>query len=175
MKIGRCVFIGIAGCILVLILVWIGGLLSRSDGDLAALTGAILFARDGWAAWAGGFVAQLVLGVVAAIVYAACFEWVTQRAGIWIGLAIGVGHALFAGVALGFVPAERVIAAGLMPPGAFCEYRGPWCIVAVVAAHLVFGGLAGRAYGAPRHAYTRRVWRAATIEDAAPGSALRNL
>jgi hypothetical protein len=45
-----------------------------------------------------------------------------------------------------------LIDAGIGPPGAFMEYRGPWVLVSFVLAHLVFGTLVGKLYGRAQHA-----------------------
>lgn len=147
MKKRRAVVTGIVSGLLVLILVWIGGLLGHTDADLSALTAAVVFRRADGPAWFGGFAAQLLVGAIAGVVYAVCFEWATRRAGVLIGLVIAIPHTIIAGVTIGFLPGPRIIAAGLMPPGAFYEYRGAWCVAALIVAHLVFGALVGVAYG----------------------------
>lgn len=153
MKLGRAITVGILGAILVLVLVWLGGLLAGSDGDLSALAAATVFGTADGVAWVGGLLIQLALGAAAGIVYAALFEWITASAGPWIGIAIGIPQAIVAGVAVGFLPGQRLIDAGIMPPGGFYEYRGLWCIVAYVVAHVAFGVLMGSAYGATKHAW----------------------
>jgi hypothetical protein len=110
--------------------------------------------------WLAGFVAQLIVAVIAAIVYAAIFEWVTRRAGFWIGVAIAVPHLVIAGLIVGFLPADPLIAAGLRAPGAFFEYEGVWAVIAFICAHLAFGAVVGTIYGATRHPATAapRIW-----------------
>ena len=150
MKLGRAILVGVIGAVIVFVIVWITGRVVGVAADLASLTAAALVGQTGGAAWVAGFVAQLLLGACAAIVYAAIFEWVTERSGAWIGLAIAIAHVIVAGLVVGFLPGERLIEAGVMPPGAFYEYRGPWCIAAFVVAHLVFGWFVGITYGATR-------------------------
>lgn len=154
MKLSRAVIAGVLGALVVLLIVAVGGRVQGawSDGDLCGITAAALFLRSGGVAWWGGLATQLVIGAVAGVVYGALFEWVTAHAGAWIGLVIGVGHAAVAGIAMGFVPAQRLIAARVMPPAAFLEYRGVWCVLAFVLAHVVFGTLQGWLYGRTRHA-----------------------
>jgi len=160
MKIPRAVAAGVLGTVVVIAVVWLGGLASRQDADICALLGAsVTEVRDAWT-WVLGLALQLVIGIVAAIVYAAIFEWVTRRAGVLVGFIVAVGHAVIAGLAVGFLPAARLIEAATTPPGAFMEYRGPLVVVAFVIAHLAFGTIIGLLYGRPRHAVVARrvVW-----------------
>jgi magnesium-transporting ATPase (P-type) len=160
MKLERVISAGIIGCVVVLALVWLAGYFAGADADLVALTAATVFGRVAAGTWIAGFAIQLVLAFVASAVYAALFEWVTLRSGLLIGLVIGIPHAVVAGLAVGFLPGDRLLGAGIAPPGAFFEYRGVWCLVAFIAAHLIFGCIVGAMYGATRHAAptVRRTW-----------------
>jgi hypothetical protein len=152
MKLGRAIGAGIAGGIIVVAAIDIVGWITGANSDLCRLGGVILTGRLDAVGWLAGAVAQLVIAIIAAIVYAAIFELVTRRAGPLIGLAVAVPHVIVAGLAIGFVPAWRLIDAGIGPPGAFMEYRGPWVLVTFVLAHLVFGALVGKLYGRAQHA-----------------------
>ncbi len=152
MRLGRAIGAGIIGGIIVVAAIGVAGWITRANADLCRLGGVILTGRMDAAGWLAGAVAQLVIAIIAAIIYAAIFEWVTRRAGPLIGLAIAVPHVIVAGLAIGFVPAWRLIDAGIGPPGAFMEYRGPWVLVTFVLAHLVFGALVGKLYGRAQHA-----------------------
>lgn len=160
MKSGRAIIVGIIGAIVVMLIVWLGGRVGGASADLAALTAASIAGRTDVSTWLAGVVTQLVLGACAALVYAALFEWLFEHAGSWLGLAVAVPHAIVAGLILGFLPADRLIAAGLTPPGAFYEFAGGWCIAAFVVAHLAFGWFVGAAYGRTRHTVhsTPRAW-----------------
>jgi len=151
MKIGRAIVAGIVGGIVVVIALIVVGWLVGANADLCRLGGVILTRRLDAAGWLAGAVAQLVIAIIAALVYAAIFELVTRRADALIGLAIAVPHVIVAGLAMGFIPASPLIDAGIGPPGAFMEFRGPWVIVTFVLAHLAFGALVGRLYGNTRH------------------------
>jgi hypothetical protein len=152
MKLGRAIGAGIAGGIIVVAAIDIVGWITGANSDLCRLGGVILTGRMDAVGWLAGAVAQLVIAIIAAIVYAAIFELVTRRAGPLIGLAVAVPHVIVAGLAIGFVPAWRLIDAAIGPPGAFMEYRGPWVVVTFVLAHLVFGALVGKLYGGAQHA-----------------------
>jgi len=163
MRLGRASGAGIVGGIVVVSAVGIAGLLAGTHADLCRLGGVILTGRRDAIGWLIGAAAQLLIAVIAGVAYAAIFETVTRRAGALIGLAIAVPHAVVAGLAIGFVPASRLIDAGIGPPGAFMEYRGAWVIATFVLAHLVFGTLIGSLYGTVQHApYTSRQWRDVT-------------
>jgi len=152
MKLGRAVGAGIVGGIIVVAAIDIIGWVTGANSDLCRLGGVILTGRLDAVGWLAGAVAQLVIAIIAAIIYASIFEWVTRRAGPLIGLVIAVPHVIVAGLAIGFVPACRLIDAGIGPPGAFMEYRGAWVLVTFVLAHLVFGALVGKLYGRAQHA-----------------------
>ncbi len=170
MKLSRALSLGVAGSGLILIVLWIGGQIAGTEADLCTVTAALLFGDTGPAAWVGALGIQLLLGGIAAVVYAGFFEYVAERAGALLGLAVAVPHVLFAGLVVGFLPASPMIDVGVMPPGAFYEYRGLWCIAAFIIGHLAFGLLAGMGYGATRHAYPkgRRLWAESPRAGSAP-------
>ncbi len=152
MKLGRAAGAGIVGGVIVVAAIDVAGWITGANADLCRLAGVILTGRLDAVGWLAGAVAQFVIAIVAAIIYAAVFEGVTRRAGPLIGLAIAVPHVIVAGLGIGFVPAWRLIDAGIGPPGAFMEYRGPWVLATFVLAHLVFGALVGKLYGRAQHA-----------------------
>lgn len=164
MRVGRMVAAGIIGAVLVYLIVLAGGIASHTHADLCALLGAALTGSLGAGPWVAGAAAQLAVAIAAAVVYAAIFEWVTQRAGIVLGLIVALGHVIVAGIAVGFLPARRLIDAGVNPPAAFMEYRGALVVAAFVFAHLLFGAVTGALYGAVRHPVlaATTVWRDVT-------------
>jgi hypothetical protein len=160
MRIRRAVLAGLLGAAIVYVIVWSAGRLARQPADLCLLLGGSVTADDGAATWMLGAIGQLVIGMIAALVYAAIFEWVTQRAGAIVGLVVALGHVVVAGIATGFLPARQLIDAGIDPPGAFLEYRGVVVVAAFVLAHVLFGTLIGALYGRVRHTIVaqRGVW-----------------
>jgi len=158
-KTGRAITAGIVGGIIVVIALIVVGWITGASSDLCRLGGVILTGRLDVVGWLAGALAQLVIAIIAAIDYAVIFEFVTRRAGPLIGLAVAVPHVIVAGLAMGFLPAAPMIDAGIGPPGAFMEFRGPWVIVTFVLAHLVFGALVGKLYGSPRHSPVRASYR----------------
>jgi hypothetical protein len=159
MKLGRAISAGIAGGIVVVTAMCVIGWITGAHADLCRLGGVILTGRLDAIGWLTGAATQLVVAIIAAIVYAAIFELVTRRAGALLGLAIAVPHVIVAGLAIGFVPASRLIDAGIGPPGAFMEYRGAWVVATFVLAHLAFGALVGRLYGNAQHAPEKASYR----------------
>ena len=151
MRTRRTILAGIVGCVVTVSIIGLATRVSSSSGDICALVGALVTGRTDMLGWLAGFVVQLVVGVIAAFVYAAIFEWVTRRAGIVLGLAIAVPHMVIAGLSVGFLPGDALIASGLLPVGAFFEYAGGWVVIAFVCAHLAFGAVVGTLYGRPRH------------------------
>lgn len=151
MKLLRAVAAGILGAVLVYLIVLASGVLSSRYADLCLLSGASLTGELGPGTWLIGAAGQLVVAVVAAIVYAVIFEWVTRRAGPVVGFIVALGHVVVAGIAVGFMPAGRLLAADVAPPGAFMEYRGLLVVGGFILAHLAFGTLVGVLYGRPRH------------------------
>ncbi|MEO6877761.1 MAG: hypothetical protein ABI205_04725 [Gemmatimonadaceae bacterium] len=147
MKLGRTIVAGIVGGAMVLAVIGGVGRLGGSHADLCALTGVIVTGRTDSIGWLTGCAAQLTVAVIAALVYAAIFEWVTRRAGAMVGAAIAVPHVTLAGLAVGFLPVSRVIAAGRTPPGFFLEALGPVMVLTFVCAHLLFGTGVGLVYG----------------------------
>lgn len=108
-----------------------------------------------------GFGMHLVLGWLFAFVYTATFHsW--RRANWWLGVAMGLGHALFAlvvgmGVLPAFHPRMATEESGptptrmLEPPGFLGLNYGPGTPLTVILAHLVYGALLGTFY---RHSDT---------------------
>jgi uncharacterized membrane protein len=151
MKLGRAMGAGIAGGIVVVTAIAAAGWATDTDADLCALAGVILTGRQDGIGWLAGAAAQLLLALVFGIMYAAIFEFATRRSGPLTGFAIAVPHAIAAGLAIGFVPVSRLIDVGILPPGAFMEYRGAWVVATFVLAHIAFGVLVGSLYGRIQH------------------------
>jgi hypothetical protein len=151
MKLGRTLLIGVLGTLLAVGIERLAGIIAGRDADLCLLVGAVLSGTVTTGAIALGCVAQLVVAVVSAYIYAFIFEFVTRRAGAVIGFLIGIGHVVIAGLVVGFMPGERLLAADVMPPGAFMEYRGAIVLAGFLLAHLVFGTFVGATYGTVLH------------------------
>lgn len=152
MKRLRTLIIGVIGTLIAVGIERCAGWIAHSDADLCLLVGAVLTGGSSGQAVAIGCLVQLVVAVISAYIYAGIFEYVTRRAGAVIGGLIGVGHVTVAGLIVGFLPGERLLAAGIAPPGAFMEYRG-WIVLAgFLLAHIAFGVFVGATYGAPVHA-----------------------
>ncbi len=169
MRFWRTIIAGIAAGALAIAIVGGAGWLSGVDADLCMLLGAVVTGDTGTTTWLVGGLGQLLVAVVAAIIYAIIFEWVTRRAGAVIGVLIAIPHVVVAGLAVGFLSGSRLLEAGILPPGAFMEYRGAVVLVGFVLAHLVFGTLVGASYGRTRHVVpaTMTIWH--DVTDASRG------
>jgi hypothetical protein len=152
MKILRTLVIGVLGAVLAVGIERLAGWLAGRDADLCVLVGAVLTGRSTTGPMILGCIVQLVVAVVSAFVYAVIIEHVTRRAGALIGFIIGLGHVVIAGLMVGFMPGDRLMHAGVMPPGAFMEYRGSIVLAGFLLAHVVFGTFVGATYGATVHA-----------------------
>lgn len=170
MRTWRAIVAGLAGGVLAIAIVQGAAWVSGGAGDLCGLLGAVVTGDAGTGAWIVGCAAQLAVAAVGGIAYAAIFEWVVRRAGALTGATIAVPHAIVAGLAMGFLPASRLLHAGVMPPGAFMEYGGATVLAAFVAAHLAFGAAVGAIYAGTRHTVhaTTLVWHDVTDPDRRP-------
>lgn len=151
MKLRRTLIIGVLGTLLAVGIERLAGVIAGRDADLCLLVGAVLTGTVTTFSMTLGCIAQLVVAVISAYVYAFIFEFVTRRAGAVIGFIVGIGHVIVAGLVVGFMPGERLLAAGVMPPGAFMEYRGAIVLAGFLLAHLAFGTFVGATYGPTLH------------------------
>lgn len=151
MKLSRTLVIGLLGAILAVGIERVAGWVVGRDADLCRLAGVVLTGSATTMSMLVGCAAQLIVAVISAYVYAVIFEYVTGRAGALTGFVIGLGHVIVAGLAVGFMPGERLMNAGVMPPGAFMEYRGVIVLAGFLLAHVAFGTFVGATYGATVH------------------------
>lgn len=162
MKLKRTLVIGMLGTLLAVAIERLAGLIAGRDADLCLLVGAVLTGSVTTTAIVLGCIAQLIVAVISAYVYALIFEFVTRRAGAIVGFLVGIGHVIVAGLVVGFMPGQRLLDAGVMPPGAFMEYRGAVVLAGFLLAHLAFGTFVGATYGPTLHAASPPAprWRA---------------
>jgi len=155
----RALAIGALAGVVVIVLMSVVAPLLGIDADLCAPVGAALGFTDHAAL--AGCIAQLVVGAIGALVYAAVFELVTHRATSWLGLLIGVGHACLAGLGVGFLFVWRQSLDGVSVPGGFMLFRGAWAGVVLIIAHVAYGTLIGAMYGPVRRRRRDRplAWR----------------
>lgn len=164
-RLGAALRAGLLGAIAVLIVEIVSIRILGVDVNLSALIGALLLDQIGSGPWLIGAAVQIILGLIAGIIYAAIFEWITHRASWWIGLLIGFGHAAVAGLALGYLTLLRGPTRAFIPSGSFLIYHGAWAVLLVTVAHLVFGTVAGATYGPVRHPIA--AWKGRWVEPGA--------
>jgi len=151
MKPGRTLLIGVVGALLAVGIERLAGLVAGRDADLCLLVGALLTRSVTLSAILLGCASQLVVAIISAYIYAFIFEYVTRRAGALVGFIIGLGHVVVGGLVVGLMPGDRLMDAGVMPPGAFMEYRGAVVLIGFLLAHLAFGTFVGATYGPTVH------------------------
>ncbi len=149
-KLGAALRAGFLGAIAALIVEIVSTRILGVDVNLSTLIGALLVDQIGAGPWILGAAVQIVLGLIAGIIYAAIFEWITHRASWWIGLLIGIGHAAIAGLALGYLTLLRGPTRAFIPTGSFLIYHGAWAVVLVIVAHVTYGAVVGATYGPVR-------------------------
>ena len=152
MKLTRTLVIGVLGAIIAVAIERLSGWIAGRDADLCLLVGVALTGSASTTSMVLGCVGQLIVAVISAYVYAVIFEYVTRRAGAVIGFIVGLGHVTVGGLVVGFMPGEALMNAGIMPPGAFMEYRGAIVVAGFLLAHVAFGTFIGAAYGPTVHA-----------------------
>jgi hypothetical protein len=99
--------------------------------------------------FAAGFVLHVAVGISAAVVYAAMFEFALQTAGPLPGAGIGLSHGLLAGLCMSVIPAMNSLSYyDTAVPGAFLQ-NVPFGPVLFMGLHVLFGAVVGTVYGRP--------------------------
>ncbi len=102
-----------------------------------------------------GFVMHLIISGLIALVYAAGFEYVTQRAGWAVGIAFSLIHIIIAGMVFGMIPMMHPLMPDQMPaPGVFMSNKGLMGVLAFAMLHMIYGAIVGGLYH-PLHARER--------------------
>lgn len=155
----RAIISGAVAGVVVIVIMSLLAPLAGVDADLCVPIGAALGFQNYMVA--AGCVAQIVIGAIAGIVYAFVFEYVTGRAGWWVGVLIGIGHACIAGLGVGYLFVYRPPVEGVSVPGGFMLFRGVWAAAILVVAHIIFGAIVGASYGRAIHNVQSEplVWR----------------
>ena len=151
MKANRAFFSGLLGGIVLTILLAGARVIGISELNLEMTLGTLGTTPD-LNAWTIGFVLHLMLAGVFALVYGQIFEHLA-RAGVGIGLLVGLLHAVVVGIVLGFLTwIHPVLGAELPAPGFFAAGLGLDDVLVFLAVHMIFGMLVGVLYEKPLHA-----------------------
>ena len=146
MNITQALFAGVVGGAVMSMILG----LARTMGmqvDVELMLGTLLGEPPSVAIRMIGLIVHLVISGLIALLYAAGFEYVMQRAGWRVGLAFSLVHLLIAGIFLGVIPALHPLVPEVMPaPGAFMANLGILGIGAFVLLHLLYGAIVGTMY-----------------------------
>ncbi len=166
MKLGRALASGLVAAAAAVLIFLVAHVAVGRDADMSAILGEWITSRGDSFAWIAGAVAQLALGAIVGLAYAAAFEFVFRHSGALPGLAVAIPHVVIAGFAIAWLTAPPQVAAPLLV-GAFLAFVGPGAVAAFVIAHAAFGLVAGVLYGPTVHSPSEAavVWR--EINDAA--------
>ena len=120
-----------------------GSGLVNVDPDLQMRIGMTLGLPRRSSTWMIGFTVYLAVSSVVAVFYAAAFEYITRRAGCWIGMAFSIVHAwafsAFIGSSFALHPVAMAVRAGT---GEVLDLSA----TTFFGLHLVFGGTVGAVY-----------------------------
>jgi hypothetical protein len=151
MKTGKAIITGILGAAVMTLIMWIARLMGL-PANLEMMLGTFTGSQPSDGAWVLGLLIHLTAGGVFALVYAACFEFLTHRAGIGVGIGIGAIHTIVSGLFLGAIPALHPLIPEQLPaPGLFMAGLGAIGVAAFTLLHLIFGAIVGGSYGQVRH------------------------
>jgi hypothetical protein len=113
--------------------------------DVVMIRGALATGAVSGGAWVLGFIIQLIVGGLIALIYAAVFEAI--RASNWgLGLLGGIIHTIIAGFVIAAFPAISTSTGALSAPGAFAAGYGAGAIGTFIVVHLVYGMIVGGSY-----------------------------
>ena len=99
--------------------------------------------------WLLGFVMHVIVGGLVAQFYAFGFEYLIERASMWIGAGFALAHASIAGIAMFVLGSYHPLMRnhGVLPaPGPFAISYGALTAVMFVGLHLVYGAWVGSFY-----------------------------
>ena len=151
MKANRVFFSGIfAGLLLTLLTVYFRGVAGWIEWNFEMLVGTLFVSRGDINAWIIGMVGHLLLAGGFALLYGLLFEKM-RRAGVFMGLFVGLLHALVIGVLLVLFPLlHNLLSTGLeTAPGIFASNYGGSDVLVFFLMHLLYGSLLGGLYGRP--------------------------
>lgn len=135
---------GVAGTLALTAVLLLAAALGLARLNFPMLLGS-MFARPGPSALLIGLIWHLLNGLVFATLYSVAFQALGLAPDPPSGAAMGLAHALLAGLLLGLLGRVHPLTrAGHMPaPGAFGARYGARGVVMLLVAHLVYGAVLG--------------------------------
>ncbi len=126
--------------------------------DLEMLTGTFFNLMPSATVEFLGFIIHLLVSGAIGLLYATCFEYISRRAGIAVGVAFGGIHAVIGGLAVGAIGAVHpLVPEVLSPPGAFLSDYGAFAIFMFFFVHLLYGAIVGWLYKPVLHPFGHQV------------------
>jgi len=124
--------------------------------QIELVLGTMTGVAPGPLALALGLAIHLTVGTLFGLAYAVLFERVWAHGGAGTGMLLGVIHAAFFGVFIGFTPQFHPHVPGrVADPGPYFASAGTLGILAFFALHLLYGAIVGAGYG---HVAAEREW-----------------
>lgn len=151
MKAGKAFIAGIVGGFAMTLLMVLGRALGMK-ANAEMMLGTMFGGQPGAGTWVLGLLVHLMLSGLIALGYSVGFEYMTRRAGLGIGVAFSIPHAIIGGLVMGMIPAVHPMIPEMMPaPGAFMANMGALYVVAFFVEHMLYGGIVGAIYQPALH------------------------
>jgi hypothetical protein len=140
---------GMVGALAMTALMVMARALDVTTLNIEMALGTFLTQRINAGSWILGFMMHMIIGGLLAQLYAFGFEFLTERASVWIGAGFSLIHASIAGVAmfvLGSIHPLMRNSGELPAPGPFAITYGTLTALVFVGLHLVYGSWVGSLY-----------------------------
>lgn len=149
MNYGKAFKAGMVGALAMTVLMVVARALDVTTLNIEMALGTLLTQKINAGSWILGLMMHIVLGGLLAQLYAFGFEFLTERAGAWIGAGFALIHASIAGVVmfvLGSIHPLMKNSGELPAPGPFAITYGTLTALVFVGLHLVYGSWVGSLY-----------------------------
>jgi zinc transporter ZupT len=152
LKVRRALAAGFFGALAAVIVALAGWwLLRRFDPTVRAAASLAALSVLPWLGWVAVVPTAVAGGTVLAVFYALAFEFVTRRAGWWIGAGLGVANVAAVWLGVGLLSWMFPGVAEYFAQELFVLFDSIAAVIGYVAVHLVYGALVGTLYGTPLH------------------------
>lgn len=143
----KAFFAGIAGAALMTAIIAIARGAGFHIMDFSMMWGTLIGLAIGAAAWIVGFVIDLLVGGLFALLYAVIFK-AFSGAGLLRGGVIGIGHALITGLMIALLPLIHPLMNNgkMKSPGPYFSGHGIAGILFYFGIHIVYGATVGWLY-----------------------------
>lgn len=150
---GRAFYAGVIGGIIMSLLMALVRMMGMPV-NIGMTLGTMFGLAPGVGTWLLGFIIHLVLSGLIGLLYGVGFEYISHRAGVWIGFGFALIHTVIAGFFFGLLPAiHPMMPEVINSPGIFLSNLGSAGVVGFFILHLTFGGVVGAIYKPVRHTH----------------------